>query len=114
VEVDRLDVDGEMALVADDDRRATTRFSLSSAFERVVPALSLVLKRIHDVTPTPDELTITMGFKIGGETGLIFTKGTTEAVFGLSATWRKKPIPDISAPPAAAAGNGDTSDPPQT
>ncbi len=64
-------------------------FSLASSLDTVLPALSTVLRKIRDSAHAPDEVGIELGLSVGGETGLVFTKGTAEATFTVSLTWRR-------------------------
>jgi hypothetical protein len=45
--------------------------------------------RLRSATHSPDEIEIEAGLKVGGETGLVFTKGTAEANFVVRMTWAK-------------------------
>jgi NTP-dependent ternary system trypsin peptidase co-occuring protein len=71
------------------DGVARAAFSLGAALDRVMPALRTVLSRLRETEHAPDEIGMQLGLKVGGEQGLIFTKGTAEATFTLSLTWYK-------------------------
>ncbi|HEU4420956.1 MAG TPA: CU044_2847 family protein [Pilimelia sp.] len=94
VEVDYDDL-AEGVRLASRDPADTARaaFSLSSAFDRVLPALRTIVTRLRTADHAPDEIAMELGLKIGGEQGLIFTKGTAEATFTLSLTWYKPGSP---------------------
>jgi hypothetical protein len=102
IEVDQRDLSPAVTLVADDDsdRTAKATFTVSSALKRVLPALSEILLNLRSATHAPDEVQIELGLSMGGETGIIFTKGTAEATFKISATWHK---PSLAGPPDPAA-----------
>ncbi|GLZ62450.1 CU044_2847 family protein [Micromonospora sp. NBRC 107095] len=95
VQVDRRDLAGIELAAADDGRGQWAATTLTASLERVLPALRTVIGRLRTAA-APDEITVELGLAIGGETGLIFTKGTTEATFTVNVTWRR------SEPPAAA------------
>lgn len=88
-EVDAVDLEG-VELVADDGggRLATVGTTLSDAFGKLEPALDMIVSRLRHATRQPDEITVEFGLKLGGETGLIFAKGTAEANVSVSVTWR--------------------------
>lgn len=90
-EVDTVDL-GSIELVADDGggRLATVGTTLSDAFAKLEPALDLIVSRLRQAARRPDEITVDFGLKIGGETGLIFAKGTAEANLSVSVTWRRE------------------------
>lgn len=65
-------------------------YSLADVMNRVMPALQVVLGRLRDGAHAPDEVTMDVGLRIGGETGLVFAKGTAEANIAVSMTWRRR------------------------
>jgi hypothetical protein len=94
VEVELRDVGESVRLASDDGSRATaTSFSLASSFHRVVPALSSIITDLRRMPHAPDEVSMEVGLTVGGETGLIFTKGSAEATFTVNLTWKKPPAP---------------------
>ena len=95
VEVDRRDLAPAVELVADDGGRQVLAapFTLASSLRRVVPAITEVLTGLRDTPDTPDEIAMELGLKIGGETGILFAKGTAEATFVVSIKWRKPDRP---------------------
>lgn len=68
------------------DRKSA--FSLGSAMDRVLPALRAIVKRVRTAEHAPDEISMELGLKVGGEQGFILTKGTAEATLTLTLTWR--------------------------
>jgi hypothetical protein len=88
VEVDHQDLSGEVALVAGRPDLAEAPFSLASSLRSVLPALHVLLDGLRTLAPGPDEVTVELGLKVGGETGLVFVKGTGEATFTVNLTWR--------------------------
>jgi hypothetical protein len=89
VEVDRRDLEG-VHLASDDGEGAVRApYSLAASLGRVMPAINTILNRLRSADQAPDEIGIELGLTIGGETGLIFTKGTAEATFAITVTWRK-------------------------
>lgn len=65
-----------------------TSYSLSSALKNVVPTIDAVLSRVRESRLAPDEVSLEFGLKIGGEHGMILTKGTAEANMKLTVKWR--------------------------
>ena len=54
---------------ADDGARIKKAgFTLSSAMDGVMPALRVILGKVRDGVHSPDEITMTLGLQIGGET----------------------------------------------
>jgi hypothetical protein len=74
----------------------TAVFSLLGSFDKVVPVLSDVVSKVRSATHAPDEVNLELGLKVGGETGLVFCKGTGEANFVLKVKWAKLVEPDGS------------------
>jgi Trypsin-co-occurring domain 1 len=69
--------------------RAVAEFSLTSSMDRVLRAVTTMLTRLRSAEHAPDEVSMELGLKVGGETGLIFAKGTAGSTFTLTLTWRK-------------------------
>jgi hypothetical protein len=95
-EVDLVDLGGT-ELVADDGggRLAKAGTTLSEAFEKLEPALEMIVSRLRHATRHPDEITVDFGLKVGGETGLVFAKGTAEANLSVSVKWRHDAGPEV-------------------
>ncbi|HYN97460.1 MAG TPA: CU044_2847 family protein [Pilimelia sp.] len=90
VEVDRRDLEGvELVAAGDGHGPARALFTVAESFDRVVPALSEIVTRLRAAAHTPDEICMQLGLAVGGETGLIFTKGTAGANFTVTMTWKK-------------------------
>jgi hypothetical protein len=90
IEVDRRDLGEGIQLTAGAQTDvATAPFSLASSLDQVLPALSTILAKLRKAEQAPDEIGMKLGLKVGGETGLIFAKGTAEATFEVSLTWRR-------------------------
>lgn len=64
-----------------------TSYSLSSALQQVIPTIDTVLSRVRESCLTPDEVGLEFGLKVGGEHGIILTKGTAEANIKLVVKW---------------------------
>lgn len=85
-----FEVDGDMAdtdleLAAGESVAARARVSLHDALEQVKPTLSRVAETVRELKP--DEAEIEFGLKMGGETGVIIAKGTTEVNFAVRLVW---------------------------
>lgn len=86
-EVDRELVGSDLELAADDGLVARAHTSLREALDRVRPALSQVSETVMELKP--DEMEIEFGLKIGGESGVIIAKGTTEVNFAVRVVWKR-------------------------
>ena len=106
VAVDRRDVVGPVELNAGGNDVADAPFTLSQAWDRVLPAIGTILTKVRRAEHAPDEIAMEIGLKIGGEHGLVFAKVNGEATFQVTLTWRKPP--GDSGP---AGGSGSPHDP---
>jgi hypothetical protein len=92
-EVDYRDVDATgIQLIADGGKRvyrATT--ALGESMDRLMPALTAILRRLRAQPNTPDELVINLALKVSGEGSLIFAKGGAEASLAITMTWQRSP-----------------------
>lgn len=96
MQVESRDFEESGGLVADrGGAAATATRSLSASLDTVMPAISTVLSRIREAAHRPDEVEIELGLTIGGETGMIFTKGTAEATFAVTITWTRPGRSDV-------------------
>jgi hypothetical protein len=95
VEVDRTDLSEAIQLTAERHADvATAPYSIASSMDRILPALSTVLTKLRSAEHAPDEIAVKVGLKVGGELGLVFAKGRSEATFEVSMTWRKPTADD--------------------
>jgi hypothetical protein len=85
----RLSESGVVLASADGSHFEAATFSLSSAMDRVMPALGVILDRLRGGLHPPDEVTMQVGLQIGGEAGVFFAKGTAEATVAVAMTWRR-------------------------
>ncbi|WP_324788490.1 CU044_2847 family protein [Streptomyces sp. H51] len=76
----------DLELAADDGLMARAQTSLREALDRVKPALSQVSATVRELSP--DEMEIQFGLKIGGESGVIIARGTTEVNFAVRVVWK--------------------------
>lgn len=86
-EVDGDLLGSDLELAADDGVVARAQTSLRQALARVRPALSQVCETVQELKP--DEMEIQFGLKIGGESGVIIAKGTTEVNFAVRVVWKR-------------------------
>jgi hypothetical protein len=63
--------------------------SLAAALDRTLPALSLILAKLRAATSEVDDITVDLGLRIGGETGLVFARGSADATIAVSLTWHR-------------------------
>jgi hypothetical protein len=90
VEVDPRDLSDSVRLASERGPDvAVAPFSLASSVHRVLPAFSAILTGLRRSQHAPDGIEMELGLKIGGETGLILAKGTTEATFAVTLSWHK-------------------------
>jgi len=89
VEVNRQNLDGVELASGGEDKPERAPFTLAASMARIMPAINTILTRLRSAEHSPDEIGMELGLTIGGETGLIFTKGTAEANFTVTVTWRK-------------------------
>ena len=115
MEVDYADLGETVQLVSDDpDSPAVATFSLAGSIHRVLPAIRTVLGGFRGLDLAPDEVSMELGLKVGGETGLVFAKGKTEAAFVVKMLWRRPGadpgVPDAPAPDSADEDGDDRAD----
>jgi hypothetical protein len=81
---------------------ARARQALESMMAGLRPVLTSVAAGLR--AAGPDEVTVEFGLNVGGETGIIFAKGTTGVNFTVSMRWKRSEQPDLpaSTPPAPA------------
>jgi uncharacterized protein YggE len=85
-EVDSDLAGSDLELAADDGTVARAQTSLRAALNHVRPALAQVSETVRELKP--DEMEIAFGLKIGGETGVVIAKGTTEVNFAVRVVWK--------------------------
>ncbi len=67
--------------------------TLAEALRRVAPMLRTIKAQL--LVAMPDEFEVEFGLKLGGETGIILTKGTAEVNFKVTMVWHR-PAPATS------------------
>ncbi|GAA0905268.1 CU044_2847 family protein [Virgisporangium aurantiacum] len=77
----------DLELASGDGTTARARMSLEQALSQVRPALAKVTELVRHVSPSEAE--IGFGLKIGGESGVIIAKGTTEVNFTIRLLWKR-------------------------
>jgi hypothetical protein len=80
---------GVVLASASGSRFESAGYTLADAMSRVMPALRVILGHLRDGVHAPDEITMDVGLKVGGESGFVFAKGTAEATIAVSMTWRR-------------------------
>lgn len=85
VEVDRADVPGELILASPGEAAAKAGRSLAESLERLEPVLRTVKDKL--AASAPEAFEVKFGVKLGGETGIILAKGTTEVNFEITMKW---------------------------
>ena len=84
-----LSLSEDGVVLASDDGWRSASFSLSSAMDRVMPALRVILGQLRSGAFSPDEITLQLGLQVGGASGVFFAKGTAEATVAVTMTWRR-------------------------
>lgn len=88
IEADLDEQGHDLHLVArDGNRLPPAAFTLAAAMDKVVPVLDRIFTRVRQTGRRPDEIGVEIGLKIGGEHGVILTKGTAEANVKLTVKW---------------------------
>jgi len=81
--------DSGVVLAADGRHRLSAAgFTIASGMDKVLPALRTVLNKLRTGVLTPAEISIEVALQVGGETGVFFAKGNTEASMRVCLTWR--------------------------
>jgi hypothetical protein len=88
-EVDRAEVPEDLVLASPESGGIAdrARITLEQALGKLKPSLQKVVHVLSEVSP--DETTVEFGLKIGGETGVIIAKGTTEVNFAVRMSWKR-------------------------
>ena len=84
--------------------------NLSAALDTVRPVLALVVDKLQAVDPAVDEIGVQVGLRVGGETGLLIVRGSAEATFGITMTWRRRAHDQPASPTPEAAEAADEED----
>jgi len=89
VEVAAGSVPDELVLASSDPGSvaARARRTLEESLAHVLPAVRALRDSV--VAVAPDEAQVEFSLNIGGETGLVFAKGTAEVNFKVTMTWRR-------------------------
>jgi hypothetical protein len=90
VESDRGDIPSGLTLASPEPGQAAARAarSLSASLEQLEPVLRTVKDKL--VASAPEHFTVEFGVKLGGETGIILAKGTTEVNLKITMTWDRE------------------------
>jgi hypothetical protein len=75
-----------LAAGAGQDKIVQASRSLAKSLNDVTPGLRKVVERLRAVTP--GEFTVEFGLTIGAEAGVVLAKGSVEAHFTVTATWK--------------------------
>jgi len=87
-EVDRSEVPDDLVLASVEPGKVVARMrtTLEEALANLKPSLVKVVGVLREMAP--GEMTVEFGMKMGGETGVIIAKGTGEANFKVSMSWK--------------------------
>lgn len=66
---------------------ARARESVQAAVDQIKPGLEAVLGRLKDMAA--DEVTVEFGVVLGAEAGAVVAKGSAEAHFAVTLSWKK-------------------------
>lgn len=72
-----------------DDVVATAQQTLQKALDPIRPLAESVLAKLHDLTETPDAISVEFGLKLSAEAGVIVARGTAEANFTVKLEWNR-------------------------
>ncbi|WP_093775756.1 CU044_2847 family protein [Streptomyces sp. yr375] len=64
--------------------------TLQQALTRVGPALVAVVTATRGLATAPESVTVEFGVKLTAEAGVVVARGTTEANFAVTATWKTR------------------------
>jgi hypothetical protein len=97
IEVDPRDVGADDVELTSSDGRRTFRAarSLAGSVDRLLPAIRSIVTRVRQHENAPDKVSVELGVKFAGETGVILTKGTAEATMKIMMNW-DRPADDTS------------------
>jgi hypothetical protein len=89
-EADRAEVPNDLVLASGEADKTVNRaqVSLGEALEKLKPALRKIVDLLKEMSP--DETSVELGLKIGGESGLIIAKGTAEVNFIVRLSWKSQ------------------------
>ncbi|MCA2216331.1 CU044_2847 family protein [Jidongwangia harbinensis] len=89
IEVESRDVGADDVELTSSDGRRTFRaaHSLSTSINRLLPAVGTIISKVREHENSPDRVAVEIGVKLGGETGVILTKGTAEATLKVTMNW---------------------------
>jgi len=89
-EVDRAEVPEDLTLASTEPGKmaAKAAITLEEALGKLKPSLQKITHLFKDLSP--DEAEIEFGLKIGGETGIVITKGTAEVNFTVRLSWKSE------------------------
>ncbi|MEU8078780.1 CU044_2847 family protein [Catellatospora citrea] len=93
VEIDGSDFAAPVELASKPGQALIAPFNLDTAAGRIGLVAKTLISKLRAQQMIPDELELQMSLKIGGETGLVFAKGTTEATFIVTARWHQAEKP---------------------
>jgi DNA-directed RNA polymerase specialized sigma24 family protein len=87
-QADRQEVPDSLVLASDDaDGMADrARVTLEDALSKLKPSLRKVVDLLKDLSP--DETSVDFGLSVGGEYGIVITKGTAQVNFAIHMTWK--------------------------
>ncbi|WP_432837596.1 CU044_2847 family protein [Dactylosporangium sp. CA-092794] len=88
VESDPSELPDDLVLASPGERIIRSATSLAQALRQIQPVLRVI--KAHLLTAAPDQLSVEFGLKLGGETGIILTKGTTEVNFKVTMVWKRE------------------------
>lgn len=96
VETDRSELPDELVLASPQAGRAIARsaVTLAEALRQIAPVLRTIKAQL--LVARPDQLEVEFGLKLGGETGIILTKGTAEVNFKVTMVWNRAAPPETN------------------
>lgn len=94
----------ELAALRPGEVVARARESIETAIDQIKPGIIAVTRRLRAMSA--DEMTIEFGIVLGAETGAVVAKGSAEAHFSVTLSWKNEVKLDISSQSSAELEEG--------
>jgi Trypsin-co-occurring domain 1 len=87
-EADPSEMSGDLVLASPEPGKVAerARVTLEEALAHLKPSLRRIVDLLKEMSP--DETEVEFGLKLGGEYGVIVSKGTAEVNFAIRMTWK--------------------------
>jgi hypothetical protein len=68
--------------------------TLDRALDRLRPLTAGIMRRLDDLTVSPDRIGVEFGISLTGKTGIVIAETTGQAHFTISLEWERRQAPD--------------------